>query len=64
MTSSAPAAAQAVAERGLPFEIGRGTVVSGYAPIRSEIDPTPLMLRIAAQGARLALPAVTARGKR
>jgi len=57
------AAAQMIAERGLPFEIGRDTVVSGYAPIRSEIDPTPLMLKIAAQGARLALPTVTARGQ-
>jgi 5-formyltetrahydrofolate cyclo-ligase len=57
------AAAQAVADRGLPFAIGRETIVSGYAPIRSEIDPTPLMRVIAAQGARLALPTVTARGQ-
>ena len=33
------AAAQAVAARGLPFEIAPGTVVAGYSPIRSEIDP-------------------------
>ena len=57
------AAAQAVAERGLPIEIARGTVVSGYSPIRSEIDPVPLMRKLAAQGAQLALPAVMARGK-
>jgi 5-formyltetrahydrofolate cyclo-ligase len=57
------AAAQALAERGLPIEITRGTVVSGYSPIRSEIDPVPLMRRLAAQGAQLALPAVMARGK-
>jgi 5-formyltetrahydrofolate cyclo-ligase len=57
------AAAQAVAGRGLPFAIGPETIVSGYAPIRSEIDPTPLMRAIAAQGARLALPTVTARGQ-
>ncbi|MFL6793018.1 MAG: 5-formyltetrahydrofolate cyclo-ligase [Bradyrhizobium sp.] len=56
------AAAQAIATRGLPFEITDGMIVSGYSPIRSEIDPTPLMLMIAAQGARLALPAVMARG--
>jgi hypothetical protein len=37
--------------------------VSGYSPIRSEIDPAPLMRKLAAQGARLALPAVMARGK-
>jgi 5-formyltetrahydrofolate cyclo-ligase len=57
------AAALAIAARGLPVEIARGTIVSGYAPIRSEIDPLPLMRALAAQGARLALPAVTARGK-
>ena len=57
------AAAQAAAARGLPFEIVSGTVVSGYSPIRSEIDPVPLMRALAAEGARLALPAVMARGK-
>jgi 5-formyltetrahydrofolate cyclo-ligase len=57
------AAAQAIASRGLPVEIKRGAVVAGYSPIRSEIDPTPLMRTLAAQGARLALPAVMARGK-
>jgi 5-formyltetrahydrofolate cyclo-ligase len=56
-------AAQAVATRGLPFAIVAGMVVSGYSPIRSEIDPMPLMHKVAAQGARLALPAVTARGQ-
>jgi 5-formyltetrahydrofolate cyclo-ligase len=51
------------ATRGLPFEIVRGMIVSGYSPIRSEIDPVPLMRTLAAGGARLALPAVMARGK-
>jgi 5-formyltetrahydrofolate cyclo-ligase len=57
------AAAQAIAARGLPVEIARGTIVSAYSPIRSELDPAPLMRALAAQGARLALPAVMARGK-
>jgi 5-formyltetrahydrofolate cyclo-ligase len=57
------AAAEQLAVRGLPVEIAEATIVSGYSPIRSELDPTPLMLRLAAQGARLALPAVTARGQ-
>jgi 5-formyltetrahydrofolate cyclo-ligase len=57
------AAALALAARGLPFEILPGNVVSGYSPIRSEIDPVPLMRALAEQGARLALPAVMARGK-
>jgi 5-formyltetrahydrofolate cyclo-ligase len=57
------AAAQAIALRGLPVEIAGGTVVAGYSPIRSEIDPTPLMRELAARGARLALPVITARGQ-
>jgi 5-formyltetrahydrofolate cyclo-ligase len=57
------AAAKAVATRGMPIEITPGTIVSGYSPIRSEIDPAPLMRMLAARGARLALPAVMARGK-
>src|ERR1700710_2180585 len=57
------AAAEAIAERGLSFAITPGTIVSGYSPIRSEIDPVPLMRILATQGARLALPAVMARGK-
>jgi 5-formyltetrahydrofolate cyclo-ligase len=56
-------AAQAIAGRGLPLEIARGIIVSGYSPIKSEIDPIPLLRKLAAQGARLALPAVMARGK-
>jgi 5-formyltetrahydrofolate cyclo-ligase len=57
------AAAQAIAGRGLPFEITPGAVVAGYSPIRSEVDPAPLMRKLAAQGAQLALPAITARGQ-
>jgi 5-formyltetrahydrofolate cyclo-ligase len=57
------AAAKAVAKRGLPIAITQGAIISGYSPIRSEIDPVPLMRALAAQGARLALPAVMARGK-
>jgi 5-formyltetrahydrofolate cyclo-ligase len=56
-------AAEAMAQRKLPFEIVPGMVVSGYSPIRNEIDPVPLMRKLASQGARLALPAVMARGK-
>ena len=57
------AAALALAKRGLPLEITPGLVVSGYSPIRNEIDPAPLMRKLAEAGARLALPAVMARGK-
>jgi 5-formyltetrahydrofolate cyclo-ligase len=55
------AAAQALAARGLPFDIAHRTIVAGYSPIRSEIDPTPLMCKLAAQGAQLVLPVITAR---
>ena len=57
------AAANALAKRGLPLPIGSGMIVSGYSPIRNEIDPAPLMQKLALQGAQLALPTVTARGK-
>jgi 5-formyltetrahydrofolate cyclo-ligase len=56
-------AAKAVAKRGLPFEIMQGAIVSGYSPIRGEIDPVPLLRKLAGQGAQLALPAIVARGK-
>ena len=57
------AAAQALAARGLPLEIVPGIIVSGYSPIRGELDPVPLMRQLAERGAQLALPAVMARGK-
>jgi 5-formyltetrahydrofolate cyclo-ligase len=57
------AAAQAIALRGLPFELMPGAVVAGYSPIRGEIDPARLMRKLAAQGARLALPVIAARGQ-
>ncbi|MBR1092395.1 5-formyltetrahydrofolate cyclo-ligase [Bradyrhizobium manausense] len=57
------AAAAKLAKRGLPFKLLPGSIVSGYSPIRSEIDPLPLMRKLADEGARLALPCVTARGQ-
>jgi 5-formyltetrahydrofolate cyclo-ligase len=57
------AAAQAIAARGLPVAVSKGMVVAGYSPIRNEVDPTPLMQSLVPRGARLALPAVLARGK-
>ena len=35
-----------------------GTIVSGFLPIRSEIDARPLMAELARRGARLCLPVV------
>jgi 5-formyltetrahydrofolate cyclo-ligase len=56
-------ASEKLAARGLPLAMVPGTVVSGYSPIRSELDPVPLMKKLAAQGAKLALPAILGRGK-
>jgi 5-formyltetrahydrofolate cyclo-ligase len=57
------AAAQAVAQAGLPVAVGPGMVVSGYSPLKSEISPLPLLRRCAEAGADLALPVVAGRGK-
>ena len=57
------AAAEALAKRRVPFEITQGMIISGYAPIRSELDPAPLMKKLAEKGARLALPCINARGQ-
>ncbi len=57
------AAAEAIAARGLPFPIPPVTIVSGFMPMKSEINPLPLMRRLAAAGARLALPVVAGRGR-
>lgn len=35
-----------------------GQVVSGFLPIRSEVDPRPLMAAFGARGARLCVPAI------
>ena len=39
-----------------------GPVVSGYLAIHDELDPAPLLARLAGQGARLVLPRVEADG--
>ena len=56
------AAAQAIAARAFPVALAPGTIVSGYMPMKSELDPRPLMRKLADAGARLALPVVIARG--
>lgn len=35
-----------------------GEIVAGYRPIRTEIDPTPLMVALLERGARLCVPVV------
>ncbi len=47
-----------------PRITGAPGVLAGYWPMRSEIDPRPLMRRFARAGWRLALPVTPARGGR
>jgi 5-formyltetrahydrofolate cyclo-ligase len=57
------AAAETIAARPFPVAIAAAATVSGFFPMRSEINPMPLLRRIAADGAGLALPVVAGRGK-
>ena len=57
------AAAEAIAARKFPLAIIPGMIVSGFMPLKSEINPLPLLRKLAGQGARLALPVVAGRGK-
>jgi 5-formyltetrahydrofolate cyclo-ligase len=56
------AAAEAIAARGLPVEVTPGSIVSGFMPMKTEINPLPLMRELADVGAQLALPCIKARG--
>ena len=51
-------AAGSLAARAEAFGTTAGRIVAGYHPIRGEIDPRPLLARLEADGAELALPAM------
>jgi 5-formyltetrahydrofolate cyclo-ligase len=57
------AAAEAIAARKFPLAISPDTIVSGFMPLKSEINPLPLLQKLAEAGARLALPAIAGRDK-
>ena len=57
------AAAATIAARPFPLAIAPGAIVSGFSPLKSEINPVPLMRRLSDAGARLALPVVAGKGK-
>jgi 5-formyltetrahydrofolate cyclo-ligase len=57
------AAAEAIAARPFPLPIAAGTIVSGFMPLKSEINPLPLMSKLTEQGALLALPVIGGRGQ-
>jgi 5-formyltetrahydrofolate cyclo-ligase len=56
------AAAETIAARTFPVAVASSAIVSGYMPMRSELDPRPLMHSLAGAGAHLALPVVVGRG--
>jgi len=57
------AAAETIAARAFPLTLAPGTIVSGFMPLKSEINPLPLMRKLSEAGAELALPVVAGRGK-
>jgi 5-formyltetrahydrofolate cyclo-ligase len=57
------AAAEDIAARKFPLAITPATIISGFMPLKSEINPLPLLQKLAEAGARLALPAIAGRGK-
>jgi 5-formyltetrahydrofolate cyclo-ligase len=56
-------AAEDIAARKFPLAIAAGAIVSGFMPLKSEINPLPLLQKLAEAGASLALPAIAGRGK-
>jgi 5-formyltetrahydrofolate cyclo-ligase len=56
-------AARMIADRPFPRAVPVGAIVSGFMPLKTEINPLPLMRKLADAGARLALPAVAGRGR-
>jgi 5-formyltetrahydrofolate cyclo-ligase len=56
-------AAESIAARVFPIALAPGAIVGGFMPMKSEINPLPLMRELAAAGARLALPVVAGRGQ-
>ena len=57
------AAAEAIAARAFPVELPAGSIVSGFSPMKSEINPLPLLRKLANAGGKLALPVVAGRGQ-
>jgi len=52
-----------IAARDFPVTVQSGVVVSGFMPLKTEINPLPLMRKLADAGASLALPAIAGRGR-
>jgi 5-formyltetrahydrofolate cyclo-ligase len=57
------AAAETIAARPFPLSIPVGAIVSGFMPMKSEVNPLPLMKKLADAGVQLALPVTGRRGQ-
>jgi 5-formyltetrahydrofolate cyclo-ligase len=57
------AAAAMIAARPFPLPVAAGAIVSGFMPLKDEIDPLPLLRTLSERGAQLALPVVAERGR-
>jgi 5-formyltetrahydrofolate cyclo-ligase len=56
-------AAEAIAARALPVDVKPGTIAAAFMPMKTEINPLPLLRKFAAAGAQLALPCIDGRGR-
>jgi len=56
-------AAEVIAARIFPLSIPAGATVSGFMPMKTEINPLPLMKKLAEVGVQLALPVTGRRGQ-
>ncbi|MBV9555743.1 MAG: 5-formyltetrahydrofolate cyclo-ligase [Pseudolabrys sp.] len=56
------AAAETIAARRFPMPVS-GKIVSGFMPMKTEINPLPLLRKLSDEGAALALPAIDGRGR-
>jgi 5-formyltetrahydrofolate cyclo-ligase len=57
------AAAETIAARALPVEVTPGAIVAAFMPMKTEINPLPLLRKFAQAGAQLALPCIDGRGR-
>jgi 5-formyltetrahydrofolate cyclo-ligase len=56
-------AAETIAARPFPVVVTPGAIVSGFMPLKSELNPLPLLRKLAEAGAQLALPVVAGKGQ-
>ncbi|HVT54717.1 MAG TPA: 5-formyltetrahydrofolate cyclo-ligase [Xanthobacteraceae bacterium] len=55
-------AAEAIAQLPFPVPVPKGTIVSGFFPMKTELSLLPLMRALEKNGAQIALPRIIGRG--